>query len=253
MRTKQIKFLKVLSVIIILSSYCYAQQWVSFSAEAEITCQTIEGQYLWVGTQKYLSKLNTQTGEVVDIHMTFARRSFADQYNRITSIAVDEHGDKWMGTMGSGLAKFDGQNWTVYNKINSRIIDRNVISIAVDQLDNKWIGTYKGLDVFREDGVILTDVKKDNASLPESFSLSQNYPNPFNPSTTINYSIPESRMVTLKVYDMLGKEVSTLLNEYKTAGNHSVQFNASSLPSGIYIYTIQAGAFRDSKKLMLLK
>jgi hypothetical protein len=107
--------------------------------------------------------------------------------------------------------------------------------------------------VFREEGVILTDVKKVNSPKPASFSLSQNYPNPFNPSTTINYSIPEGRVATIKVYDLLGKEVSTLLNEYKEAGMHSVHFNASTLPSGIYIYTIQAGEFRASKKLLLLK
>lgn len=94
---------------------------------------------------------------------------------------------------------------------------------------------------------------EDASQIVNKFSLSQNYPNPFNPSTTISYSIPEGRMVTLKVYDMLGKEVSMLLNEYKEAGNHSLQFNASQLPSGIYIYTLQAGEFRDSKKLLLIK
>jgi hypothetical protein len=151
------------------------------------------------------------------------------------------------------LAKFDGQHWTVYNEYTSGLPDSWVGSIAIDKLGNKWIGTNRGLSVFREDGVILSDVKKDNSSIPETFSLSQNYPNPFNPSTTISYSIPESRIVTLKIYDMLGKEVTSLLNEYKEAGTHSLQFNASSLSSGIYIYTIQAGEFRDSKKLVLLK
>lgn len=94
---------------------------------------------------------------------------------------------------------------------------------------------------------------KSGADKPARFSLAQNYPNPFNPSTTISYSIPEGRVVTIKVYDQLGKEVSTVLNEYKEAGDHTAQFNASALPSGIYIYTIQAGEFRDSKKLILLK
>lgn len=94
---------------------------------------------------------------------------------------------------------------------------------------------------------------KPVADKPGRFSLAQNYPNPFNPSTTISFSIPEARVVTIKVFDQLGKEVSTVLNEYKEAGTHTAQFNASSLPSGIYVYTIQAGEFRDSKKLLLLK
>ncbi|MGE5497808.1 MAG: T9SS type A sorting domain-containing protein, partial [Syntrophothermus sp.] len=156
-----------------------------------------------------------------------------------------------IGSLG-GLAKFDGDKWTVYRHSNSEIPDSWVYSVALDQQGNKWIGTGNGLSVFREEGVILSDVKKDISS-PESFSLSQNYPNPFNPSTTISYSIPEGRVVILKVYDMLGKEVKMLMNEYKEAGTHSVQFNASTLPSGIYVYTIQAGEFRNSKKLMLLK
>jgi hypothetical protein len=81
----------------------------------------------------------------------------------------------------------------------------------------------------------------------------QNYPNPFNPATRISYSIPESGNVKLVVYDMLGKEITTLVNVYKEAGIHNVEFDGSSLPSGLYIYTIQSGKFRDSKKLMLLK
>jgi len=85
------------------------------------------------------------------------------------------------------------------------------------------------------------------------YSLSDNYPNPFNPTTQINYSIKTAGMVSLKVYDILGTEVSSLVNENQKAGNYSVSFNASNLPSGIYFYTIQSGNFSDSKKMILLK
>ncbi|MCU7490457.1 MAG: T9SS type A sorting domain-containing protein [Ignavibacteria bacterium] len=85
------------------------------------------------------------------------------------------------------------------------------------------------------------------------YGLSQNYPNPFNPSTVINYQIPKASKVTLKIYDMLGKEVTTLVNEYKEQGRYSVEFNASSLPSGTYIYEIRANGFEKSGKMMLLK
>ncbi|HEX2868999.1 MAG TPA: T9SS type A sorting domain-containing protein [Ignavibacteriales bacterium] len=92
-----------------------------------------------------------------------------------------------------------------------------------------------------------------NGNAPLSYSLSQNYPNPFNPSTTISYSIPKQSYVELKIIDMLGREISTLVSKKHTAGEYKVQFDASNLPSGMYIYSIQAGDFRDSKKLLLLK
>jgi len=85
------------------------------------------------------------------------------------------------------------------------------------------------------------------------FSLSQNYPNPFNPNTTIDYSVKSSGLATLKVYDMLGTEVASLVNENKEAGNYSVEFNASELPSGMYVYRLTSGNFVDTKKLLLLK
>jgi hypothetical protein len=91
------------------------------------------------------------------------------------------------------------------------------------------------------------------AGIPTAYKLEQNYPNPFNPSTVINFTIPKSGNVTLKVYNALGQEVATLVNEYKDASNYKVSFNASKLASGIYIYTINAGDFTQSKKMMLLK
>jgi Secretion system C-terminal sorting domain len=86
-----------------------------------------------------------------------------------------------------------------------------------------------------------------------SYSLVQNYPNPFNPTTTISYSLKKAGLITLKVYDILGKEVVTLVNENQEAGNYSVKFNASHLPSGIYFYKISSGIYTATKKLILLK
>ncbi len=89
--------------------------------------------------------------------------------------------------------------------------------------------------------------------LPSKFYLSQNYPNPFNPSTTIKYSIPVGSNVVMKLYDVLGKEIKTLVNEFKAPGEYQVQLNANNLPSGIYYYTIHSGSFKDVKKMILLK
>lgn len=96
-------------------------------------------------------------------------------------------------------------------------------------------------------------VSIENTVVPAEFTLSQNFPNPFNPTTTINYDIPADCRVAIKVYDLLGAEVATLVDEYKTAGRHQRVFDASNLAAGTYVYTISAGAFTQSKRLVLLK
>lgn len=101
-------------------------------------------------------------------------------------------------------------------------------------------------------GQKLSSVEKDNGTLA-SFELSQNYPNPFNPLTVINYSLPGAAYVTLKIYDLLGKEAASIVNEYKSSGRYSVQFDASNLPSGTYIYELRANDFIKTSKMMLLK
>jgi hypothetical protein len=88
---------------------------------------------------------------------------------------------------------------------------------------------------------------------PLNFSLGQNYPNPFNPSTNIRYSTPNGSLVLIKVYDVLGKEVATLVNENKPAGEYVLEFNAADFPSGIYFYKLQAGSFVETKKMILMK
>jgi predicted nucleotidyltransferase len=93
----------------------------------------------------------------------------------------------------------------------------------------------------------------DNSVIPTEYQLDQNYPNPFNPATTIKYSIPDFSQVTIKVFDILGNEVETLVNEQKPAGFYEVNFNAKHLSSGVYFYRIQAGSFINTKKMILMK
>ena len=87
---------------------------------------------------------------------------------------------------------------------------------------------------------------------PKTFSA-YNYPNPFNPVTEIRYSIPLYTLVNIKVYDIIGREVSVLVNEYKTAGNYKVVFDGTNLPSGVYFYKLEAGRYSESKKMVLIK
>ena len=108
-------------------------------------------------------------------------------------------------------------------------------------------------DFFKNYRLFNPTFAEDNRQFPIGFSLSQNYPNPFNPSTTIKYSIPKLSFVTLKVYDILGKEVSTLINEEKPAGIYQVEFKAANLPSGVYFYSIRAGKYVETKKMILMK
>jgi hypothetical protein len=96
-------------------------------------------------------------------------------------------------------------------------------------------------------------INLDGSALVKEYALAQNFPNPFNPNTTIRYQIPQDGIITLKIYDILGSEVATLVNEEKIAGKYEVNFNASLLASGVYIYKIQAGSFINSKKMILIK
>jgi len=93
----------------------------------------------------------------------------------------------------------------------------------------------------------------NGTSIPDEFSISQNYPNPFNPSTTINYQLPITGNVKISIYDALGKNVGTLVNKSQNAGNYSIEWNAANLPSGVYIYKIEAGSYTSTKKMMLIK
>ena len=100
------------------------------------------------------------------------------------------------------------------------------------------------------DGVTSVD---DLEELPGVFTLSQNYPNPFNPSTVINWQLAKGGKVSLKIYDLLGREIKTLVNEYRAPGKYETFFNGDLLPSGVYFYRIVSGNYSDTKKMMLLK
>ncbi|MDP1759858.1 MAG: T9SS type A sorting domain-containing protein [Candidatus Woesebacteria bacterium] len=121
-------------------------------------------------------------------------------------------------------------------------------------MDNQ-IRVYNGrVDIGADEfGSTPASVERLSIDLPTHFSLDQNYPNPFNPTTTISFSLPSKSFVSLKVFDDLGREVSTVLSEVLSAGNYTRQWNASDLTSGIYFYRLQAGSFTETKKLVLLR
>ena len=100
---------------------------------------------------------------------------------------------------------------------------------------------------------ITVGIEGTETEIPITYSLEQNYPNPFNPRTTIHFTVPQNNQVALKIFDVMGKEVATLINEEKSEGNYEIEFNATNLPSGIYFYQLRAGSFNQTKKMLLLK
>ena len=145
--------------------------------------------------------------------------------------------------------------------------DGNHFNKSFKELPNSAVGDSLSLELYYSSDhlpvyadfkfEIITDVA-DEIEIPNLFKLSQNYPNPFNPSTTIEYTIPlnvrrETQNVTLKVYDILGRVVATLVNKEQPAGNYTVQFDASGLTSGLYFYRLHYGESINTKKMLLIK
>ncbi len=129
---------------------------------------------------------------------------------------------------------------------------------SMDRTTPKFVAKYmipQYQPYFNKGGMEVTGIQ-DNLSMnsvPLSFELSQNYPNPFNPSTTIHYEIPNPGIVTLKIYDVLGRIVGTLVNQYQAKGKYDINFNSNNLSSGIYFYQLNAGSFNSTRKMLLLK
>lgn len=153
---------------------------------------------------------------------------------------------------------FDPPNYD--GSYNSRISDSLGFTILYYTVASRYGTTYTFLAGCILDGVIYGEVLNnyvvaidENNRVPNSINLYQNYPNPFNPATTIKFSIPAAQFVSLKIYDSLGREVETLINEEKGAGIYQVQFNGKNLASGIYMYRLVTGTKSITKKLTFLK
>jgi hypothetical protein len=123
----------------------------------------------------------------------------------------------------------------------------------IDEPTESGLYSYRLKQIDFDGSIEYSSVVDVNFIFANDFSLSQNYPNPFNPSTTIEYQIPQSSFVTIKVYDALGKEVVTLINEEKPAGIHEVNFEPKDLTSGLYLYKIKASNFEQTRKMLFLK
>jgi hypothetical protein len=137
-----------------------------------------------------------------------------------------------------------------------KIYDGSVENIISDDLVPRTIyfTTQYGIMKFL-DTLTVTGIDDDDflTSRPDKYFLEQNYPNPFNPSTQINYYLKEDGFVTLKIFDILGREVENLVNEFKSSGNYTINFNAGNLSSGVYFYNFRVNDFTEVKKMLLKK
>jgi len=140
-------------------------------------------------------------------------------------------------TISKGIIPFYWDiNMGLFDRSTGRILDRGILNA-----------------IMQGAGMITDLSKKKSLDIPNEFQLEQNYPNPFNPTTIIGYRLPADAFIVLKVFDILGREVETLVNEHHDRGNYSIQFNASNLHNGVYFYRLDAGTYHNTKKLLLLK
>jgi len=159
--------------------------------------------------------------------------------------AIDPDGDPVIFSVVGQGASIDSMSG-LFSYVNNQLGSHD-LKILVSDGTNTVIDSF----IVRVDNTVGVD--DDPYGLPTEYSLSQNYPNPFNPSTVINFSLPQTGHVSLKVYNVLGQEVATLIDGELFLGNHSVRFDASNLSSGLYLYKIEAGSFSSIKKMVLVK
>ncbi len=175
------------------------------------------------------------------------------------SIAWDDIYQLGKGKVESGAKlKFvhviaGGDNWGAGDACPDNSVDggqgpHTLVNFAIINVDKDNDGLPDPTEI-----IVVANDKNDIADLPKVYELSQNYPNPFNPITMIKYQVPVNGLVTLKVYDIIGKEVATLVNEVQNAGYYNIQFKASNLPSGVYFYNLKAGNANITRKMILMK
>jgi hypothetical protein len=161
-------------------------------------------------------------------------------------------GNIFAGTYGGGVYRSTltntSANWT---DINTGLSTTSIFSLAASKT-YLFAGGY-GYVWRRALSEVITAVEKLSSDIPTKLTLEHNYPNPFNPTTSIRYQVPIAEVVTLKVYDALGKEIISLANGYKTAGTYEAKFNGQNLSSGVYYYKLTAGDYSITKKMTLMK
>jgi hypothetical protein len=188
--------------------------------------------------------LSTNNGE----NWTAVNNGLSSTY--VSSLAVS--GSTLFAGTNDGGVFLSTNNAASWIAVNSGLTKTFVQSFAFSGTD--LFAATAGKGVWKRPlSEMITSVEGDLTKIPLQFNLCQNYPNPFNPSTLIRYELPRQSLVTLKIYDILGREVAILVNEQKPAGRYETRFDGKSLSSGVYFYRIKAGDFVQTKKMVLAK
>ena len=226
------------SLLTPVAGTAFGQPQLDLFATYTPTPDSIQFDPVYEGTgveQNWMDVFTVESDVVVDVN---AETRGIDNSPDVQTLPAAMH-----RVLPAGNKLFFASYWTLY--------------VNTTETNYHWLGYAKESSAYQAllwFGIpIVTDVEQVGSGVPEVYDLSQNYPNPFNPSTTINFSLPAASNVVLKIYDVLGREVATLLDAQKGAGNYQVNFDASKLASGLYIYTINAGDFTSTKKMMLMK
>lgn len=211
-------------------SYEFVNQWTGWAVGYNNSIiKTTDGGYNWLKQSDGLS-LTTQLRDVEFINNSSDTGWIVGRSN--TVLKTTNSGTNWVSQITPVNAEF-----TSVKFVNSK---------------TGWVAGFSGVILNTTSGDI-TGVNSVSAAEPSGFNLSQNYPNPFNPSTIISYTLPESGIVSLNVYDVNGREVSQLLNEYSVKGSYEIRFDGSQLSSGVYFYKLTSGDFVNTKMMTLIK
>jgi len=210
---------------------------------------TINNQYCWLVGSSGPVYRSTDFGSNWD-----SVGFIPEHFNALYSIKFTNINTGWCGGGGVGqgrLFKTTNSGYTWVRQLNLTI-PGYIGDIYFNNDSIGWATGSNGMVLYTTNGG-LTFVNQISTETPKSFELHQNYPNPFNPVTKINFALPKQGFVTLKIYDITGREMQTLVSEVKQAGYYTVDFNGASLSSGVYFYKIQAGDFLSVKRMVLVK
>jgi len=218
---------------------------------------------VYTGTEFYLGSLTgfpfpTGGANVYEVDLSGNNSVFQDQLTMIVDLAIDPQDDKLLalqyGEFSGGFQNNSGALFIVTGtSVDTLIQGLNFpTGMVFNQSGELFISLFADGEILKVTGIPVS-VEETNNSIPNAFILNQNYPNPFNPSTTISFSIPEASFVSLKVFNALGEEISTVVSEELSAGSYQYEWNAKNLTSGIYFYKLQAGGFVQTKKMILLR
>jgi len=195
----------------------------------------------WIGTLSSLAAFDGTTWA------TWNTSNSGLPHNWVKSIAIDASATRWIGT-GDGLAAFDGANWTTWNFSTSLLHGKFVNSIAIDGSGTKWLGTDGGgMSAFNENGI---PVGMEEYKLPSENISIKTFPNPFTTSTTIEFELPQTSIVSIQIFNCIGAKVAELHNGLLPAGQQQFTWDAGDLPKGIYFCKVQTGQKTAAQKII---